>query len=90
MLISLNMPMKYFYKVYLTLILLLLPVANSYAIKNIVFSPEEQHYIKTHPVIKYGISPRFFPIEDLNKNGEHIGLTRDFIDLISAATGVKF
>ncbi len=90
MLISLNMPMKYFYKVYLTLTLLLLPVANSYAIKNIVFSPEEQHYIKTHPVIKYGISPRFFPIEDLNKNGEHIGLTRDFIDLISAATGVKF
>ncbi|QKJ02817.1 ATP-binding protein [Yersinia mollaretii] len=82
--------MKYLYKIYLICALLLLPAAAGYAAKTIAFTPEEQHYIKTHPIIKYGVFPKFFPIEALNKNGEHIGLTRDYIDLISAATGIQF
>ncbi|WP_276528247.1 ATP-binding protein [Yersinia bercovieri] len=90
MLISLNMPMKYLYKIYLILTLLLLPAAGCYAANTVAFSSEEQQYIKTHPIIKYGIFPNFFPIEALNSNGEHIGLTRDYIDLISAASGIKF
>ncbi|HDQ4769519.1 TPA: response regulator [Yersinia enterocolitica] len=81
--------MKFLYKTYLTSLFFLLLLTNGYAVA-ITFSPQEQHYINTHPVVKYGISPHFYPIENFNSTGEHIGLTRDYIDIISAATGIKF
>ncbi|EEP94988.1 hypothetical protein yaldo0001_5030 [Yersinia aldovae ATCC 35236] len=61
-----------------------------YATDAIVFSPQEQNYIKTHPIVSYGIFPHSYPIETFNNTGEHIGLTRDYIDLIAAATGINF
>ncbi|WP_145587296.1 ATP-binding protein [Yersinia aldovae] len=84
------MPMNFLYKTYQILALTLLSSATGYAAGDIIFTPEELRYIQAHPVIKYGISPHFYPIENFNSTGEHIGLTRDYIDLISAATGIKF
>ncbi|CNK24191.1 sensor kinase protein [Yersinia aldovae] len=82
--------MNFLYKTYQILALTLLSSATGYAAGDIIFTPEELRYIQAHPVIKYGISPHFYPIENFNSTGEHIGLTRDYIDLISAATGIKF
>lgn len=82
--------MKFLCKTYLILAFILLLSTASYAADTIVFSPEEQRYIETHPVVQYSIFPHFYPIETFNSTGEHIGLTRDYIDLITAATGIKF
>ncbi|HHA0034270.1 TPA: ATP-binding protein [Yersinia enterocolitica] len=82
--------MKFLYKIYLILAIILLPSAVVSATDTISFSPQEQDYIKTHPVVNYGIFPNSYPIEKFNSIGEHIGLTRDYIDIISATTGIKF
>ncbi|MGE4802341.1 ATP-binding protein [Yersinia hibernica] len=82
--------MKFLYKTYLILAFILLSSTANYAAATIVFSPEEQRYIEAHPVVQYGIFPHFYPIEAFNSTGEHIGLTRDYIDFIAAATGIKF
>ncbi|HHL2277214.1 two-component system sensor histidine kinase YsrS [Yersinia enterocolitica] len=82
--------MKFLYKIYLTWALTLLSSTAVYAAEAIVFSPQELDYIKTHPVVNYGIFPNSYPIEKFNSIGEHIGLTRDYIDIISTVTGIKF
>ncbi|WP_227721821.1 ATP-binding protein [Yersinia proxima] len=81
--------MKFLYKAYLISAFTLLSSTSGYT-ATINFSPEELRYIEENPVVKYGISPHFYPIENFNSTGEHIGLTRDYIDIISAATGIKF
>jgi len=65
-------------------------VSGSLSAQKIQFTPEEVAYIKKHPVIKYGIFPKFYPIETINELGDHIGLTRDYISLICEATGMRF
>lgn len=82
--------MKFLSKFYLILIFTLLSSTAVYATSTISFTPQELDYIKTHPVVNYGIFPNSYPIETFNSNGEHIGLTRDYIDLIAAATGIHF
>ncbi|WP_174847907.1 ATP-binding protein [Yersinia artesiana] len=82
--------MKFLSKLYLALVVTLLSSIAVYAADTINFSPQELDYIKTHPVVNYGIFPNSYPIETFNSNGEHIGLTRDYIDLIAAATGIHF
>ncbi|CNH96500.1 sensor kinase protein [Yersinia aldovae] len=82
--------MKFLYKTYLVLAFILFSSTTVYATDAIVFSPQEQNYIKTHPIVSYGIFPHSYPIETFNNTGEHIGLTRDYIDLIAAATGINF
>ncbi|HDL6961257.1 TPA: response regulator [Yersinia enterocolitica] len=81
--------MKFLYKTHLISAFILLSSTSGYT-ATINFSPEELRYIEEHPVVKYGISPHFYPIENFNSTGEHIGLTRDYIDIISDATGIKF
>lgn len=86
----LNMPMRYLFNVGSVLYLCLTSASLSFAAEKVNFSRSELEYIKTHPVVKYGLFPRFYPIETTNDFGEHIGLTRDYLDLISAATGMRF
>lgn len=82
--------MKTHYKSGLLGIIFLLLKVDCYAATPISFTEDELIYIKTHPVINYGIFPHFYPLESFNSSGEHIGLTRDYIDLIAEATGIKF
>ncbi|MBS3050428.1 response regulator [Enterobacter mori] len=84
------MPMRYLFKVSVVLYLCLTSVNFSFAAEKIIFSANELEYIRSHHVVKYGLFPRFYPIETTNDFGEHIGLTRDYLDLISAATGIRF
>ncbi|MCS3409166.1 ATP-binding protein [Serratia sp. AKBS12] len=74
----------------LLIFLLLFFVGVGHASNNVKFNAEEQRYIESHPLIEYGIFPQFYPIETTNGFGEHIGLTRDYIDLIAHATGMRF
>ncbi|MHC6529912.1 ATP-binding protein [Vibrio proteolyticus] len=52
------------------------------------YSPEELAWIKANPEVTYSID-EYWPVEYL-KEGQHKGLTRDFIDEIAKQTGLKF
>ncbi|HFT8658943.1 TPA: ATP-binding protein [Enterobacter cloacae] len=84
------MQMKLSFSVIMMIVFFFGPVSDSLSAQKVQFTPEEMAYIKKHPVIKYGIFPKFYPIETINELGEHIGLTRDYISLICDATGMRF
>ncbi|MEA4873721.1 MAG: transporter substrate-binding domain-containing protein [Synergistaceae bacterium] len=55
----------------------------------ITLTPEEKAFIKIHPEIRLGVDPKFLPFEFIDTDGEYKGITADYIDLISRATGIK-
>lgn len=60
----------------------------AYANAPIVLSSAEQQWVREHPVVRYSIDP-YWPLEYL-ENGEHKGLTRDYLNVISQMTGLTF
>ncbi len=56
----------------------------------IVFTEEEQEFIKTHPTIRLGIDPEFMPFEYLDINENYTGITAEYLELISERTGITF
>lgn len=55
-----------------------------------IFNEEELNWIKNNPVIEFGYDPGWKPIEFVNKEGKHDGITADFLKLLSAKTGLEF
>lgn len=55
----------------------------------IQLTPEEEAFIKVHPEIRLGVDPKFVPFEFIDTDGEYKGITADYIDLLSRATGIK-
>ncbi|QHI72188.1 diguanylate cyclase domain-containing protein [Aminipila terrae] len=59
--------------------------------KRILWTPEEQQYIKTHPVINVGVDANYIPIEYYDEDKNKVsGITGDILNEITAATGVSF
>lgn len=56
----------------------------------LVLSPQEETWIKSHPVIRIGIDPGFAPYEMLSAGGDYEGIAADWLTLISNQTGLKF
>ena len=56
----------------------------------IVFTEEEQEFIKSHPTIRLGIDPEFMPFEYLDINENYTGITAEYLELISERTGITF
>lgn len=52
------------------------------------FTSEELVWIKEHPVVYYGYDPSWKPIE-FAEDGQHMGITRGFCDLLSKKTGLE-
>ncbi len=53
------------------------------------FTPEEQAFIKEHPVIRLGVDPKFIPYEFVDSDGVYKGIAADYIKLISERTGLQ-
>ncbi len=53
-------------------------------------SEAEKAWLAAHPLVRVGIDPEFAPHEWVDANGEHIGLTADYIRLLEQCLGVKF
>lgn len=53
-------------------------------------SVAEQNWIKNHPIIRYGAEKDWKPFDFINEQGKHDGLTKEYLQLISRATGIKF
>ncbi|MCB9335501.1 MAG: transporter substrate-binding domain-containing protein [Flavobacteriales bacterium] len=53
------------------------------------FTPEEQQWIKEHPIIYHGYEPNWPPYE-IYKNGEYKGIVGDYVSIFEKATGIDF
>lgn len=71
-----------------------LGVCYAHAIANdkigISLTKTEKMWLKNHPVIRVGIDPKFQPYEYLNEQGEYIGISQDYLDLLSKQLGIEF
>ncbi len=74
----------------LVVLFCLLPtVALANTSSTIQFTPEEQHFIETHPEIIVG-GEMDWPPFDYVENGKHNGMVTDYLKLIEQRTGIKF
>ena len=51
---------------------------------------EEKEYLKNKGTISYCIDPDWMPYEKIDEDGKHIGITADYIELLSKRLGVEF
>ncbi|WP_254633571.1 transporter substrate-binding domain-containing protein [Pantoea sp. GbtcB22] len=58
--------------------------------KPIIFTEQEESWLKKHPVINVLASPYFAPIIMQGSNGEFHGISHDLLNLIGLRTGLKF
>ncbi|MCW8908512.1 MAG: EAL domain-containing protein [Sedimenticola sp.] len=69
-------------------LLLTLPTLLS-AQTGIEFTPEEQRFIRQHPVIVVG-GEEDWPPFDFVQDGEYTGVARDYLELLEESTGLQF
>lgn len=55
----------------------------------IAFSPAEQEFIRTHPILRYSTLPDAPPLEYCNGHGQCAGLTHDYMRLVEQQTGIR-
>ncbi|MDW7660347.1 MAG: transporter substrate-binding domain-containing protein [Bacillota bacterium] len=55
----------------------------------IIFTDAEIEFIKNHPVITIGVDPGFVPFEYIDVNGDYVGITAEYLNLISERVGIK-
>lgn len=56
----------------------------------IEFTPEEQAWINANPIIKVGGETDWAPFDFADAEGRHTGIVADYLDLVSARTGLQF
>lgn len=71
------------------LLTMLVPVC-SIATLETKLTEAEKEFIKTHPVIRLGIDPKFIPYEFIDTDGTYKGIAADYLKLISERTGLQF
>ncbi|MBL0708177.1 MAG: transporter substrate-binding domain-containing protein [Sulfurimonas sp.] len=57
---------------------------------SIEFNNDEKNFIKNHPVIKVGIDLKFHTIDAIDWDGNHIGISSDYLKIITKESGLKF
>ena len=62
---------------------------NTYEIKKIHFTPEEQKYIKDHPTIELCLQYDQFPVDGY-VDGKFVGIMSDIYKIISGSTSLHF
>ncbi|WP_345979340.1 transporter substrate-binding domain-containing protein [Sulfurimonas sp. HSL3-2] len=77
-------------KIFLRYFILLFLNLSVLSASPLVLTKEEQAYIKKHPVVTLGADYKWPPFDFVDKNGNHSGLSSDYIKLISKKTGLKF
>lgn len=53
-------------------------------------TPAERDFITAHPIIRLGVDPNFVPYEYIDIDNSYNGIAKDYLDLISEKTGLKF
>lgn len=73
---------------YKVIIILFLSINFLYA--QVQFTKEEKQWIKNNPTVTVGGEMDWAPFDFVNQKGEYEGITKDYLDLISQKTGLKF
>lgn len=55
----------------------------------VVFTPEEQAWMKAHPEIRLGVDPDFLPMEGVDKKGVYSGFGAEYIKQVEKQTRLK-
>jgi signal transduction histidine kinase len=55
-----------------------------------VFTPEERDWLAQHPVVRVAIDPQWAPVEYFDGGGVARGMSRAYLDRISAVLGIRF
>jgi len=74
--------------VILIVTLMVAPISSA-TDNRIIFTDAEIEFIKTHPVITIGVDPGFVPFEFIDGNGNYVGITADYLKLISEKVGIE-
>ncbi len=69
---------------------LLLFLSSSFLFSSVDFTKDEKRWIKNNPVVKLGADYRWPPFDFIDANGEHTGLSSEYIKLISKKSGLQF
>ena len=79
-------------KLLLKMVIILILIISSFTpcYGEIEFTENEIEFIKNHPVIHIGVDPKFLPFEFIDKDGEYKGITREYLDMVTDKTGIKF
>ncbi|SEP57101.1 two-component system, NarL family, sensor histidine kinase EvgS [Ectothiorhodospira magna] len=56
----------------------------------LVLSEEERRWLAEHPVIRVGIDPHWYPLEFVDDQGRHAGISADYLALLEPLLGVRF
>lgn len=57
---------------------------------NFELTSEEKDWLKRHPTIEFGVDGNWPPIDFIDSNGIHTGITAEYLRLISSRLGVEF
>ncbi|EPW3766133.1 ATP-binding protein [Vibrio fluvialis] len=68
--------------------IVLVSLYSSFAQSEIVLSEDEREWVQMHPLIHYAY-PESWPV-DYHADGQHVGLSKDYMDIISEVTGLEF
>ncbi|NPA59982.1 MAG: transporter substrate-binding domain-containing protein, partial [Epsilonproteobacteria bacterium] len=68
----------------------LLFYVHLFALDAVLFTKEEKNWISTHKNIVVGGGPDWAPFDFVNKDGIYDGIAKDYLQLISKQTGLKF
>ncbi len=64
-----------------------MPDAERHQLK---LTANERQWLRLHPRIRYGAEKDWEPYDFVDSSGAHAGVARDFLESISAATGLQF
>ena len=59
-------------------------------ITTVKFTPEEQAWLRTHPILRYGISPHWVSMSEFNYRGKLVGYVPDMVALLRRYSGLEF
>ncbi len=53
-------------------------------------TPEERAWLNTQPTVRIGADQDWAPVEFIDEDGVHQGITRDYLDLLERYLGIRF
>lgn len=74
----------------LSFLILITTTTTVFSDTSVALTQTEKDYIKEHPVIYLGVDPNFVPYEFIDIDNSYNGIAKDYLDLISQKTGLKF
>ncbi|HEH9418195.1 TPA: transporter substrate-binding domain-containing protein [Aeromonas sobria] len=59
-------------------------------ITTVKFTSEEQAWLRTHPILRYGVSPHWVSMSEFNYRGKLVGYVPDMVTLLHRYSGLEF